>query len=302
MQLFGLAGWKRSGKTELMTRLIPVLGGYGLRVSAVKEARHDFDIDQPGKDSFLHRVAGASEVMLASSHRWALMQERRARAGIPRLAEILERLTPVDLVLVEGFRHEGHRKIEIHRASIGKKLLFSTVATVVFFAVVEAVLALAGWKPIADDDDPYVGFFSINRLFVESGDGGAQAELATAKNKLRWFNEQRFPRQKPPGVFRIFCLGGSTTYGRPYDDATSFAGWLRALLPAADDSRRWEVINAGGIINVANEYYGTADDAQVMAQIAAIGPRLLQIFEQAARTGRPTNAIADDEARRLIGR
>jgi molybdopterin-guanine dinucleotide biosynthesis protein B len=123
MQLFGLAGWKRSGKTELMTRLIPLLGSHGLRVSAVKEARHDFDIDQPGKDSFLHRVAGAAEVMLASSHRWALMQERRDRAGIPPLAEIVGRMTPVDLVLVEGFRHEPHPKIEIHRASMGKPLL-----------------------------------------------------------------------------------------------------------------------------------------------------------------------------------
>ena len=108
MQLFGLAGWKRSGKTELMTRLLPVFGGYGLRVSAIKEARRDFDIDQPGKDSFLHRVAGAAEVMLASSHRWALMQERRGRVDDPRLAEILDRLTPVDLVLVEGFRHQVH--------------------------------------------------------------------------------------------------------------------------------------------------------------------------------------------------
>src|SRR3546814_16016415 len=84
MQIFGLAGWKRSGKTELMTRLLPVFGAQGLRVSAIKEARHDFDIDQPGKDSFLHRVAGAAEVMLASSHRWALMQERRGRDDDPR--------------------------------------------------------------------------------------------------------------------------------------------------------------------------------------------------------------------------
>lgn len=151
MQLFGLAGWKRSGKTELMTRLLPVLGGLGLRVSAVKEARRDFDIDQPGKDSFLHRIAGATEVMLASSHRWALMQERRGRADDPRLAEILDRLTPADLVLVEGFRHEGHKKLEIHRASIGKKLLAPDDATIV---AVASDTPLAGLGvPVLDIDD-----------------------------------------------------------------------------------------------------------------------------------------------------
>ncbi len=134
MQIFGLAGWKRSGKTELMTRLLPVFAGHGLRVSAIKEARHDFDIDQPGKDSFLHRMAGATEVMLASSHRWALMQERRGRDDDPRLAEILDRLTPVDLALVEGFRHESHKKLEIHRATIGKKQLAPDDATIVAVA------------------------------------------------------------------------------------------------------------------------------------------------------------------------
>jgi molybdopterin-guanine dinucleotide biosynthesis protein B len=151
MQLFGLAGWKRSGKTELMTRLLPVFGGYGLRVSAIKEARRDFDIDQPGKDSFLHRVAGAAEVMLASSHRWALMQERRGRADDPRLAEILDRLTPVDLVLVEGFRHEGHKKLEIHRASIGKKLLAPDDATIVAVASDTPFSGLS--VPVLDIDD-----------------------------------------------------------------------------------------------------------------------------------------------------
>ena len=151
MRLFGLAGWKRSGKTELMTRLLPALAARGLRVSAIKEARHDFDIDQPGKDSFLHRVAGASEVMLASSHRWALMQERRGRDDDPRLAEILDRMTPVDLVLVEGFRHESHRKIEVYRASNGKTLLAPGVATIVGVA---SDVALDGLQvPVLGIDD-----------------------------------------------------------------------------------------------------------------------------------------------------
>lgn len=134
MRLFGLAGWKRSGKTELMTRLLPALGARGLRVSAVKEARHDFDIDKPGKDSFLHRVAGASEVMLASSSRWALMHERRGREDDPSLADIVKRMTPVDLVLVEGFRHERHHKLEVYRASNGKPLLAADDSSIVAVA------------------------------------------------------------------------------------------------------------------------------------------------------------------------
>jgi molybdopterin-guanine dinucleotide biosynthesis protein MobB len=151
MRLFGLAGWKRSGKTELMTRLLPALAARGLRVSAIKEARHDFDIDQPGKDSFLHRVAGASEVMLASSHRWALMQERRGRNDDPRLAEILDRMTPVDLVLVEGFRHENHRKLEVYRASNGKTLLAPGDPTIVGVA---SDVALDGLQvPVLGVDD-----------------------------------------------------------------------------------------------------------------------------------------------------
>lgn len=151
MRLFGLAGWKRSGKTELMTRLLPALAARGLRVSAIKEARHDFDIDQPGKDSFLHRAAGASEVMLASSHRWALMHERRGRDDDPALAEILDRMTPVDLVLVEGFRHESHGKLEVYRASNGKALLASGDATIVGVA---SDVALDGLQvPVLGIDD-----------------------------------------------------------------------------------------------------------------------------------------------------
>lgn len=173
MQLFGLAGWKRSGKTELMTRLIPVLSGYGLRVSAVKEARHDFDIDQPGKDSFLHRIAGASEVMLASSHRWALMQERRERAGIPRLAEIVERLTPVDLVLVEGFRHESHRKMEVHRASIGKKLLALDDPTIVAVASDSPLDGLA-MPVLAIDDSAGIADFIVAQCGL-ARPGGARS-------------------------------------------------------------------------------------------------------------------------------
>ena len=124
MRVLGLAGWSGSGKTTLLKKLIPELVRRGVSVSTVKHAHHDFDIDQPGKDSYEHRRAGASEVLVASANRFALMHEHRG-APEPALAELLARLAPVDLVLVEGFKREGHDKIEIHRPSVGKPLLAS---------------------------------------------------------------------------------------------------------------------------------------------------------------------------------
>jgi molybdopterin-guanine dinucleotide biosynthesis adapter protein len=119
MRVFGLAGWSGSGKTTLMTALIPELVSRGLSVSTVKHAHHAFDIDQPGKDSWRHRQAGAREVMIASDRRWALMRELRD-APEPSLDELLQRLTPVDLVLVEGFKRHPHYKVEVYRPSLGK--------------------------------------------------------------------------------------------------------------------------------------------------------------------------------------
>ncbi|MBL8671130.1 MAG: molybdopterin-guanine dinucleotide biosynthesis protein B [Alphaproteobacteria bacterium] len=122
MRIFGLAGWSGSGKTTLVVKLIPELVGRGYRVSTLKHAHHEFDIDQPGKDSYEHRRAGATEVMVSSLNRWALMHEHRG-APEPSIAELLPRLSPVDLLLVEGFKREGHDKIEVHRPSVGKPLL-----------------------------------------------------------------------------------------------------------------------------------------------------------------------------------
>lgn len=121
--IFGLAGWSGSGKTTLMARLIPAIQARGLSVSTVKHAHHSFDIDQPGKDSYVHRMAGAAEVLVASGQRWALMHENRG-AGEPTLAELLSHLSPVDLVLVEGFKRDLHPKLEVHRPSNGKPLLY----------------------------------------------------------------------------------------------------------------------------------------------------------------------------------
>ncbi|MFY9990551.1 MAG: molybdopterin-guanine dinucleotide biosynthesis protein B, partial [Rhodoplanes sp.] len=115
MRVIGLAGWSGAGKTTLLTRIIPRLVGRGLTVSTVKHAHHGFDVDHPGKDSYAHRVAGATEVLVSSAVRFALMHELRG-APEPELAQLLGKLAPVDLVLVEGFKREPHPKLEVYRA------------------------------------------------------------------------------------------------------------------------------------------------------------------------------------------
>jgi len=123
MRVIGLAGWSGAGKTTLIVKLIPFLREKGLSVSTLKHAHHAFDVDQPGKDSYLHREAGASEVLVASSRRFALMHELRG-AQEPSLAELLGRMAPVDLILVEGFKRDTHAKIEVHRAANEKPFLY----------------------------------------------------------------------------------------------------------------------------------------------------------------------------------
>lgn len=120
--MIGIAGWSGAGKTTLLSKLIPVLVRRGQRVSTLKHAHHGFDVDTPGKDSHTHRQAGASEVLVASAHRFALMHELRDEAEWP-LRALLGKLSPVDLVLVEGFKRENHPKIEVFRAANGKSPL-----------------------------------------------------------------------------------------------------------------------------------------------------------------------------------
>ena len=132
MLLLGITGWSGSGKTTLLTALIPLLTARGRRVSTVKHAHHDFDLDQPGKDSWRHRAAGAHEVMIATSRRWALLHENTGAE--PDLAALLARLAPVDLVLVEGFRASPHPKIEVHRPSLGKPPIWPDRADIVAVA------------------------------------------------------------------------------------------------------------------------------------------------------------------------
>lgn len=122
MRAFGFAGWSGSGKTTLIERIVPLLVARGLTVSLVKHAHHEFDVDQPGKDSFRHRAAGCTEVLVSSSQRWALMHESR---GAPELAlgDAFTRLSPCDLVLVEGFKGAFLPKLEVHRSGLGKPWL-----------------------------------------------------------------------------------------------------------------------------------------------------------------------------------
>lgn len=141
MKVFGFAGFSGSGKTTLIEALIPRFVVDGLRVSLIKHAHHEFDIDRPGKDSYRHREAGATEVMLASAKRWVLMHELRREAE-PELPQLIERFAPCDLVLVEGFKRQPIPKLEIHRSAASKPLLFRHD---------EHIVAIATDEPLATD-------------------------------------------------------------------------------------------------------------------------------------------------------
>jgi molybdopterin-guanine dinucleotide biosynthesis protein B len=151
MRVIGLAGWSGAGKTTLLTKLIPELHARGYSVLTVKHAHHAFDFDQPGKDTHAHRAAGATEVLVASSKRWAIMHELRG-ANEPRLADLLVHLSPVDLVIVEGFKAETHVKLEVNREVNGKPWLYLDDHDIA--AVVCDVGSERPPLPHADLDDP----------------------------------------------------------------------------------------------------------------------------------------------------
>jgi molybdopterin-guanine dinucleotide biosynthesis protein B len=145
MKVIGLAGWSGAGKTTLISRVIPYLREQGLRISVIKHAHHDFDVDVPGKDSWVHRQSGAEEVLVSSANRWALMHELRG-AVEPSLPELLRKMSPVDLVVIEGFKSDPHRKIEVHRKANGKPPLFagdSAIAGIATDAAIETTLPVA---------------------------------------------------------------------------------------------------------------------------------------------------------------
>ncbi|GAW33585.1 molybdopterin-guanine dinucleotide biosynthesis adapter protein [Roseovarius sp. A-2] len=149
MRLYGVTGWKNAGKTGLMERLVAEITGRGYTVSTVKHAHHTFDVDHSGKDSHRHRVAGAREVMLASRNRFALMHELR-ETGEPSLELLLQKLSPVDLVLVEGYKRDRHPKIEAFRAETGNALIAPGDPTI---RAVASDVALDLDRPVFDLND-----------------------------------------------------------------------------------------------------------------------------------------------------
>lgn len=166
MNVLGIAGYSGSGKTTLIEALLPRLAAAGLTVSVVKQSHHDFEVDKPGKDSWRHRQAGAQEVLLTSPHRWMLVAELRG-AREPDLADHLARLSPCDLVLVEGYKHADLPKIEVWRAANGKPRLHPDDPR--FVALVADAPPLRAIPHFALDD--LAGVVDFIRAFLHSGHG-----------------------------------------------------------------------------------------------------------------------------------
>ncbi|WP_029013826.1 bifunctional molybdopterin-guanine dinucleotide biosynthesis adaptor protein MobB/molybdopterin molybdotransferase MoeA [Niveispirillum irakense] len=176
--LFGLAGWSGSGKTTLMARLIPALAARGYSVATLKHAHHAFDIDQPGKDSYVHRMAGAVEVLVASGQRWALMHENRGEPE-PALADLVAKLSPVDLILVEGFKRDRHPKLEVHRPDNGKARLYPDDPHII--AVASDVALPDCPLPVLDlDDADAIAALILHRCGLSPRKGEGTTRLALA--------------------------------------------------------------------------------------------------------------------------
>ena len=166
MRVFGFAGWSGSGKTTLIEQLIPRFVGHGLTVSLVKHAHHEFDLDQPGKDSFRHRQAGCTEVLVTSAVRWALQHELRGAQELS-LEHALQRLTPCDLALVEGFKAAPIPKLEVYRASVGKPLLHPGDPNVVAVATDGPLATGLPVLPLGDADG--IATFILTHLSLGGG-------------------------------------------------------------------------------------------------------------------------------------
>ena len=172
MKIFGIAGWSGSGKTTLMVRLLPELIALGLRVSTMKHAHHAFDVDQPGKDSHNHRMAGASEVLITSANRWALMHENRGDPE-PSIEDLVRHMTPVDLLLIEGFKRSPHPKLEVFRRATGKPLLALEDASVVAVACDGPVPEVS--VPVLDLNQPAaIARFLMTQCSINRRDGATE--------------------------------------------------------------------------------------------------------------------------------
>lgn len=172
-RVLGIAGWSGAGKTTLLKSLLPLLVARGLRVATLKHAHHEFDVDVPGKDSWVHRRAGASEVIVSSARRWVQMHEL-GDAPEPPLADLLAKFSPCDLVLVEGFKRERHPKLEVHRPALGKPLLFPDDPL---------IRAIASDAPLQGDHPPLVDLNDIG-LVAEAVLGHAEP-LGAVCGRLR---------------------------------------------------------------------------------------------------------------------
>lgn len=168
MNIYGVVGWKNSGKTTLVERLVAEITARGFTVSTIKHAHHAFDVDTPGKDSYRHRAAGASEVLVSSGARWALMAELRD-ADEPPLADLIAKLSPVDLVLIEGYKRDSHRKIEAHRAATGADLIATEDDTIRAIATNDPVNSALPCLPL--DDEAAVADFILSDLGLGNGNG-----------------------------------------------------------------------------------------------------------------------------------
>jgi len=170
-RIFGIAGWSGSGKTTLLRALIPALVGRGLSVSTLKHAHHNFDVDKPGKDSYEHRRAGASEVMVSSANRWALMHELRGAAELDAAA-LIRHMSPVDLILIEGFKREAHDKLEVYRPALGKPPLYPDDPHIVAVASDEAIPGLAVPRLDLNDVGAIAGFVIAHCGLAARAGGG----------------------------------------------------------------------------------------------------------------------------------
>ncbi len=173
MKIFGLVGWSGSGKTTLVAKLLPELIGRGFSVSTMKHTHHNFDIDKKGKDSYEHRMAGATEVMITGARRWAILHENRD-VPEPPIDDLLARLEDVDLVLIEGFKSHHHQKMEVFRPAVGKPLLCSDDPTIVAVAcdthltdINLPVIDLEDIKAIADF---IIGHLELKVVDMKAGD------------------------------------------------------------------------------------------------------------------------------------
>ncbi len=171
MKIFGLAGWSGSGKTTLVIKLIPALMARGVSVSTLKHAHHGFDVDTPGKDSYEHRHAGAKEVLVTSGKRWVLMHELRD-TGEPQLDELVARLSPVDLLLIEGFKRHRHDRLEVFRCDLGKPMLCRKDPEIVAVATNGPIEPID--RPLLDlDDADGIAEFIIGHCGLSAGARGA---------------------------------------------------------------------------------------------------------------------------------